>query len=790
MRKMITRWQETGIVLMNKKTQRFLLMYLPTVFACANAAALPTTSPYNWSGFYVGATGGAVFSRFNTQTSTQAGPLLNAAEADAVNKAGDPTIATTGFMNSIEGGYNWQWQRLLIGLELDLQTLSTNGETNSGALNVSNQQVVLTSYGNNNWLFTARPRLGVTANNWLLYVTGGLGLTYLQSDFLFTSDTEGFESQRVSKIKPGYVIGAGLETSLTKHISLKAEYLFANFSNTAASHMNHNIPAGQHLTNSVGLQSSILRLGVDYHFNDQLADVLYPDIFPALFTSQLWETELGTRLFVSTGVAGAPQPLLASPGLPLISRLTFSNLTALSGETFARAEHISGVFAKGDLGAGTILSGQLNDEDFPAGGAYSNTLSRARGNLSYLTADLGYSFLKNANGKTGAFIGYNYFAQNMNIYNCKQLADGEVCDAASTGKLNSFMALSEDDYFNSLRIGVSTQMNITNRLTLTSEAAYLPIVVFSGTDMHNARQLIGPEQANNGDGAMVESVLDYQLDDAWSLGLGGRYGMWNMHNGSVGFDFIGTKINIREPARFSAERYGVFLQLNYSDKKVNPLFVTPLVNWTGLLVGGHLGGAWGKSNWSDPFTATPGTDGRTNVAGFGDKLRSTGPLAGFDLSVNGQSGQVVYGAGTSLSAADIRGENTLFSGLGGVNGQTVTHELGTLFGKFGLTFDRSLFYAEAGPAMLATTFKINANTAVLASGSQSETQYAWGWMGGIGIDYALTDHWMTSVEYNYIRIPHYSVSLPIQIINKSISANQIINTFNVGLNYKFNIFGT
>ena len=702
---------------------------------------------------------------------------------------GQQTLDTTGFLNGIEGGYNWQRNHVLIGLELDSQSLSTNDVIHSNPLfypNPPGTQLVLTSYASNNWLFTLRPRVGFTSNNWLFYVTGGLGLTYLQSDFLFSNNIGAFESQRVKTAKAGYVIGAGIETLLTNHISLKAEYLFANFNNTTASGMNHNVPAGQTFSNAVSLKNNMLRVGINYHFNDQLGS--YPDL-PLLLNTNLWNVEIGTRLFLSTGIDGAPQPLLASPGTPLISRLTFSNLTAVAGETFARADHVSGLFAKGYLGAGSITNGQLNDEDFPAGGAYSNTLSTATGNLSYITVDFGYSFLKTATAKTGVFLGYNYYAQNINIYNCQQKAGAAVC-AGSSGELNNFLALSEDDYFNSLRVGLFTQLNLTNRLTLTSEAAYLPIVTFSGTDMHNARQLIGPEQSNNGDGAMLESVLDYQLSNTWSLGVGGRYWMWNMRNGSVNFDFIGQSGTIREPARYNTERYGVFLQVSYRDKKAATILPVPSLNWQGVVVGGHVGGAWGKSNWSDPFVSSA-SGSFMNVAGFGDKLRLTGPLGGLNLKINWQRGQVVYGVSGSMSAADIRGENTLFSGLGGVNGQIVSNYLGMVVGRIGLAFDRSLFYVDAGPAMINATYKINANTGALTLGSDSQTKNTWGWTAGIGVDYALTDHWISSIEYNYIRIPHNAVSLSaVDVINtQRIVANQTLNVFNVGLSYKFNLFG-
>ena len=134
---------------------------------------------------------------------------------------------------------------------------------------------------------------------------------------------------------------------------------------------------------------------------------------------------------------------------------------------YARFDHDSGLFVKGFLGAGTVTQGQLNDEDFPAIDAYSNTLSELQGSLSYGVIDLGYSFLRSSTGKTGVLVGYGYNAQALKAYNCQQLAGDAAC--GNPNELSQFLALSEADSFNSLRIGLASQYQITNQLILTPE---------------------------------------------------------------------------------------------------------------------------------------------------------------------------------------------------------------------------------------------------------------------------------------------------------------------------------
>jgi len=465
-------------------------------------------------------------------------------------------------------------------------------------------------------------------------------------------------------------------------------------------------------------------------------------------------------------------------------------LTGTSEELFARMDHASGLFAKGNLGAGTVSSGQLNDEDFPAGAdVYSNTLSNGSGNLSYGTVDVGYTFLTRLFARAGAFIGYNYYAENLNIYNCTQLAGSSTCVPSTL--LNNLLVLSENDTFNSLRMGLSSELGLTNKWTLASEVAYLPVVHFKGLDMHNARQLVGPEAANNGDGAMLETSLNYQVNNLWSMGLGGRFWTWNMHNGSLLFDFLGTDDLIEEPARFNAERYGVFLQVNYHPLDLDTVQSdSDAVNWNGLFIGGSLGGAWSNSDWSDPFASTI-LAGYVNAAGFGDYVRSSGPLGGLDLHLNWQTGHLVYGLAGSISGADIRGDNTIFSGIGGINGHEQSNYLGTLVARLGTTLNRSLLYLNAGGAVLNTQYTILGNTAILNLGWGTQELNTWGWTGGVGVEYALTDSWNTSVEYDYITIPNHALSFPtVAVINEQNSSNhKNLSLFKLGVNYKFDVSG-
>jgi opacity protein-like surface antigen len=785
--------------------------------ACAGDAGslLSAAGPYNWSGFYGGVAAGAAFGHYNQQTSTIGDGYMGAAQAAAVTAAGAETIKPSGFTTGVEGGYNWQVGNVVFGFEADLQAVHLNGATSSGLVPYPGAPrfgFTVTSYANSDWLLTARPRVGFVApNHWLFYATGGLAVAGLRSDFSFIDNA--FPAEEAGKVDAaivGYAAGGGIEAPLMDRLSLKAEYLHVGFPSTAGAETANNLvptfPA-QVFTHSSELQADIFRVGLNYRFGETGAPwnaapipLKAPAIAPPLlFTG--WQVETGVRLWLSSGSIGAPQPLLNTPGPILASRLIYSDLNGVSGETFARVDHSSGVFVKGNLGAGAITNGKLNDEDFPAGPVYSNTLSNASGHIGYATIDLGYDVFRSPNAKLGPFVGYNYYTQAINTYGCSQVAGSTICAPAFPSGL---LGLTENDAFNSLRVGLSSEVMITNRLRLTVDAAYLPVVTFSGLDNHLLRQLLLPEASGSGDGVMFEAVLDYNITDAWRVGVGGRYWAWNVNTGTATFDFLGVPGPATvEPARFTTERYGVFLQSSYrwDDSPPLPYAIgaamltkAPIaapewINWSGFYIGGNLGGGFSDGSWADPFPSTIGPRGFVNVAGFGDETHATGPLGGGQIRANWQIGHWVVGVEADAGTAHIRGENTCFSGIGGINCMHQVNAVASVTGRAGFAWDRSLLYVKGGGAGTDVTYSPLGNTNALALGTGRTTLDLWGWTAGAGIEYALTNHWTTFAEYDHIGLPTTVVPFPsVAVISaNTISVRQSIDLFKLGVNYKFDL---
>jgi outer membrane immunogenic protein len=299
----------------------------------ARADDLPVKAPppatpaaYAWTGWYVGVTAGLAHGEYDTATSTVPGVHIpTAADVATLNAAGRQSIKQAGFATGIEGGYNWQAGNWVLGLEGDLQAIHLQKASNSNSVAVPYTTVfgpsafIVASYGNADWLLTARPRIGyVTPNHWLVYATGGLAVTQLQSDFSFADNLLGanvpsFESGRVNTLRAGYAAGAGIEAPLTRSLSLKAEYLHVGFGNTAGQMTGNSglegFPPAPVFSHSSDLKADIVRAGLNYRFGDAGAASLDTPITalksppwqdPRSILSD-WDVETGARVWFSSG---------------------------------------------------------------------------------------------------------------------------------------------------------------------------------------------------------------------------------------------------------------------------------------------------------------------------------------------------------------------------------------------------------------------------------------------------------------------------------------------------------
>jgi outer membrane protease len=276
-------------------------------------------------------------------------------------------------------------------------------------------------------------------------------------------------------------------------------------------------------------------------------------------SAPIFSFESGLRYWYSTGTSS--KDLYNGDGSLIFSRLTYDELDAHSGEIFFNATHNpTGIFVKGLLGAGSINKGSLVDEDFfypPDTDPYSNTLSEQDGgDITYFTADLGYNFWNTPRYRVGAFVGYSFWSEGYDAFGCaQQAANPGICVPDIPSDIG---VISQDNDWHSLRLGLAGQVQLSQRFSLSGDAAFL-FTRLEGEDRHHLRPDINPiPEDGDGHGVQLEAVLNYKVTDMFNVGVGGRY--WRATSEGTSHFEQTPGGGIPQPVDWEAERYGVFLQ--------------------------------------------------------------------------------------------------------------------------------------------------------------------------------------------------------------------------------------
>jgi outer membrane immunogenic protein len=163
------------------------------------------------------------------------GPYLGGNLGYAWGATSNNPTRPSGFAGGVEGGYNWQMGRFVLGGEADIQ--------HSGATDTFAPWKF-----SNPWFGTLRGRAGYAVGNFLIYGTAGVAFGELQAQ------TIGLLSESHANV--GWTAGAGIEAGFAANWSAKVEYLFVDLASS-----NYAVTG-----TSNGLSASLFRMGVNYHF--------------------------------------------------------------------------------------------------------------------------------------------------------------------------------------------------------------------------------------------------------------------------------------------------------------------------------------------------------------------------------------------------------------------------------------------------------------------------------------------------------------------------------------------
>jgi outer membrane immunogenic protein len=167
----------------------------------ANAGGLAPMNAYGpgpltWQGFYIGGNLGAAFDPNDLSIKD-----LSEEQDLTLNFSND-----TEFIGGVHGGYNWQSDSLLIGIEGDIDFAD-----------------------NINFLASVRGRLGWATTNWLVYGTAGVAFIDTDNDFVVVSADDGPFGFSNGNNDTGFVVGGGIDYKVAPRVSIGVEGLFYDF---------------------------------------------------------------------------------------------------------------------------------------------------------------------------------------------------------------------------------------------------------------------------------------------------------------------------------------------------------------------------------------------------------------------------------------------------------------------------------------------------------------------------------------------------------------------------------
>jgi outer membrane immunogenic protein len=193
-----------------------------------------------------------------------------------------------------------------------------------------------------------------------------------------------------------------------------------------------------------------------------------------------------------------------------------------------------------------------------------------------------------------------------------------------------------------------------------------------------------------------------------------------------------------------------------------PPMVQPIFDWTGIYIGGQVGGAWGTASYSTPTSGT--------------SYDASGILGGGHIGGFWQTGPAVFGIEGDFNGTGIEGDD---GGFGGALDKTKLRWDGSVRGIVGFApWDpRWLVYGTGGWAFGNIEHSFDGVNAASVDKTHS------GWTAGGGIKYAFTPNWIAGVEYRYTKYQDELHATPVPAFSRNVDLKT--NEVTLRLSYKF-----
>ena len=196
-------------------------------------------------------------------------------------------------------------------------------------------------------------------------------------------------------------------------------------------------------------------------------------------------------------------------------------------------------------------------------------------------------------------------------------------------------------------------------------------------------------------------------------------------------------------------------------------YAPQIYNWSGIYVGGQIGGGLSGSSWTDPFSATSH-----------DRFHDLGFLAGAQVGANAQFSRLVLGLEGDFNWTNLKNSGT--DSIGEALDSNVQWT-STITGRIGAAFNRLLVYGKGGLALAQDQSSLTD----LAGNTATDSFLRTGWTVGAGLEYAIDDHWSANIEYDYLGFGPQTMNFTTPTESVSSNAGLHVQEIKAGLNFRF-----
>jgi len=207
-----------------------------------------------------------------------------------------------------------------------------------------------------------------------------------------------------------------------------------------------------------------------------------------------------------------------------------------------------------------------------------------------------------------------------------------------------------------------------------------------------------------------------------------------------------------------------------------PYYRPALYDWTGIYLGGHVGGAALRDTYNQVGAPVTVLTGPLDV-------NPGGVVGGGQVGANYEFAPWVVGIEGSWTSTGFSGTTGTFTGGFTENETSSPQWLAAVTGRVGYAADTLLFYAKGGGAWM----KVDYSQGLLVAGTslqttQTITDTRSGFTAGVGVEYGLTENFSAKLEYNFYDFGTQTYN-GFALTPVSIKSDMHVVTF--GLNYRF-----